>query len=92
MTVERLEREMSSAEFDEWVEFYKLEPFGNEEKMHDYRHASLMSCIQNMTGAKTKPKDFLMYGQKEEQLDVEDMTEEQIKEAQKTIFQIFTMG
>ncbi|MDB4952086.1 MAG: hypothetical protein JWM27_4735 [Gemmatimonadetes bacterium] len=25
MTVERMEREMSSAEFTEWVEFYRLE-------------------------------------------------------------------
>lgn len=92
MTVDRLEREMSSAELDEWVEFYKLEPFGNEEKMNDFRHASLCSIINNMIGAQTKPEDFIMYRSKEEKLDVEDMTEEQIKEAQKAIFQIFTMG
>lgn len=61
MTVERLEREMSGAELDEWVEFYKLEPFGNEEKMHDFRHASLCSLIVNMMGSNSKPNDFLMY-------------------------------
>lgn len=61
MTVDRLEREMSSAELDEWVEFYKLEPFGNEEKMNDFRHASLCSLIANMMGSNSKPNDFLMY-------------------------------
>lgn len=91
MTVDRLEREMSSAELDEWVEFYKLEPFGNEEKMNDFRQASLCSTVKNMIGAQTKPEDFIMYRSKEEKLDVEDMTEEQIKEAQKAIFQIFTI-
>jgi len=91
MTVERLEREMSGAELDEWVEFYKLEPFGNEEKMNDYRHASLSSTVRNMVGAQTKPEDFLMYREKEEQLSVEDMDEEQIQAAQSAIFQILTM-
>lgn len=92
MTVERLEREMSGEELDEWVEFYKLEPFGNEEKMNDFRHASLCSMVRNMMGAQTKPEDFIMYSEKEEKINIEDMDEEQIKEAQSAIFQIFTMG
>lgn len=92
MTVKRLEREMSGEELDEWVEFYKLEPFGNEEKMNDFRHASLCSTVRNMTGAQTKPEDFIMYSEKEEKINIEDMDEEQIKEAQSAIFQIFTMG
>lgn len=92
MTVERLEKEMSGEELDEWVELYKLEPFGNEEKMNDFRHASLCSIVRNMMGAQTKPEDFIMYAEKEEKINIEDMDEEQIKEAQSAIFRIFTMG
>ncbi len=82
---------MTGAELDEWVEFYKQEPFGNEEKMHDFRYASLCSLIVNTMDSKTKPEDFLMYGGEKEKLNVEDMSDEQIKKAQRTIFQIFTM-
>lgn len=90
MTVERLEREMSRIEFDEWIEFQKLEPFGNEEKMSDYRNALTCKAIAQSHGNDKQIDDFLIY--QEEKIGVEEMNEEQIKEAQKSIFKIFTMG
>ena len=65
MTVERLENEMSSEEFEHWIEFYALEPFGNEEKMNDMRHASLCSLSVSIAGSESTPSDFMMYKDKD---------------------------
>ena len=92
MTVERLEREMSRQEFDEWIEFQKLEPFGNEEKMSDYRNALTCQTIARSHGNDKNADDFLIYDKETKKIDIEEMDEEQIKNAQKTIFKIFTMG
>ena len=76
---------MSYAEYREWIKFYELEPFGNEERMFDARHGSLCSLVVNAVGGESKPTDFMMYKreEKEEEIDV--------KEAQKAIFKILTM-
>lgn len=92
MTVERLEREMSRQEFEEWIEFVKLEPFGNEEKMSDYRNALTCKIIAQSRGKDNNIDDFLIYHRETKKINIEEMDEEQIKVAQKTIFQIFTMG
>lgn len=91
MTVERLENEMSAHELEDWKEFYQLEPFGNEEKMNDARHGVLCSTAINMVGAKASPSDFFMYERESTQkVEVEDMSEEQIKAAQSAIFLMLT--
>lgn len=63
MTVERLENEMSADELDDWIEFYRLEPFGDEERMADKRNGLLCSISINssMAGGDTKPSDFEFY-------------------------------
>lgn len=91
MTVERLENEMSANELDDWMEFYHMEPFGNEEKMNDIRHGVLCSTAVNMVGSKVSPSDFLMYQHESKQkIKVEEMSEEQIKAAQSAIFLMLT--
>lgn len=91
MTVERLENEMSAEELDDWIEFYNLEPFGNEEKMNDARHGVLCSTAVNMMGSESSPSDFFMYPHENTQkIEVEEMTEEQKKTVQKAIFQMLT--
>lgn len=82
---------MSYAEYLEWGKFYELEPFGNEERMFDARHGTLCSLVVNALGSESKPIDFMMY-EHEKKEKIEEMNEEQIKEAQSVIFQIFTMG
>ena len=92
MTVERLEREMSRSEFEEWVYFLKLEPFGNEEKMADQRNALACQILARCNGNDAQVNDFLLYREDEEtKINVGEMDEEQIKEAQKAIFKIFTI-
>lgn len=59
MTVQRLESEMTGDELDEWVEFYQVEPFGNEEKMADKRNGLL--CHVSSMGGEHTPSDFEMY-------------------------------
>lgn len=98
MTVERLENEMSADELNEWVEFYKKEPFGDEERMNDKRHSVLCSVVANTGFQRYKQSpsasDFEMYSNKEQPisvgLEIEEMSDEQIKEAQSAIIQIFT--
>ena len=94
MTVERLEREMSSEEFEQWIEFYELEPFGNEEKMNDMRHASLCSLSVSIAGSDSSPNDFMMYREIKEKtaskIDFDDMSDEQIKQAQSAVILIMT--
>jgi hypothetical protein len=98
MTVERLENEMSADELNEWVEFYSLEPFGDEERMNDKRHGVLCSVVAN-TGFQRYEQsptasDFEMYSNKEQPisagLEPEEMSDEQIKDAQSAILRIMT--
>lgn len=98
MTVERLENEMSADELNDWMEFYQLEPFGDEEIMSDKRHGILCSVVANSGFVKYDPKlisdDFELYSNKKDPkplgINLEDMDEEQIKEAQSAIIQIMT--
>lgn len=91
MTVDELEKKMSRQEFEEWIEFINLEPFGNEEKMSDYKNALICQTIARSSGNDSKVEDFLIY-QEDKKIDIETMDEEQLKEAQQSIFKIFTMG
>jgi hypothetical protein len=75
MTVERLEREMPADEFDEWIEFYNSEPFG--EIRHEYRNALLCSTVANVAGAfgggePADMNDYLLFQEKQEEEEVED--------------------
>lgn len=96
MTVERLENEMSADELDDWIEFYSLEPFGDEERMSDRRNGLLcaMTVNSSMGGGESKPSDFEFYSNKNENsssgLVLEEMTDEEIKAAQSAIFLIMT--
>jgi hypothetical protein len=95
MTVERLENEMSADELDDWTEFYKLEPFGDEERMFDKRNSVLCAITANsgISNANKQASDYAFYQnnvRKVSELDTEDMTDEQIKEAQSAILQIMT--
>lgn len=95
MTVERLENEMSADELDEWMEFYKLEPFGDEERMSDKRNGLLCSVVVNsgINGGDKDPACFSFYKSEDSKtigIDIEEMDEEDIKSAQSAIFQIFT--
>lgn len=64
-TVYEIENSMSYAELLEWISFYKLEPFGNEERMFDARHGTLCSLVVNALGSESKPIDFMMYKREE---------------------------
>lgn len=98
MTVERLENEMSADELNDWMEFYQLEPFGDEEMMSDKRYGMLCSIVANSGFVKYEPKltsdDFELYSHKKEPkssgINLEEMDDEQIKEAQSAIIQIMT--
>lgn len=61
MTVERLENEMSADELDDWMEFYSLEPFGDEERMADKRNALNCAISANSMGGEHKTSDFEFY-------------------------------
>jgi hypothetical protein len=92
MTVERLEREMSRSEFEEWVYFLELEPFGNEEKMADQRNALACHVLARCNGNDVQIDDFLLYREDENtKINVEEMDKAQIEKAQSAIFQILTM-
>lgn len=98
MTVERLENEMSATELDEWYEFYQMEPFGDEERMSDKRHGVLCSMVASSGFQQFDPRptsgDFEFYSHKKEPkssgINLEEMDDEQIKEAQSAIIQIMT--
>lgn len=98
MTVERLENEMSADELNDWMEFYQLEPFGDEEMMSDKRYGMLCSVVANSGFVKYEPKltseYFELYSHKKELIssgvNIEDMDDDQIKEAQLAIIQIMT--
>lgn len=59
MTVQRLEDEMTGDELDDWMEFYQMEPFGNEERMADKRNGLL--CAVSSMGGDVSPSNFEMY-------------------------------
>lgn len=98
MTIERLENEMSADELNDWMEFYQLEPFGDEEMMSDKRYGILCSVVANSGFVKYEPKltsdDFELYSHKKEPkasgINLEEMDDDQIKEAQSAIIQIMT--
>lgn len=46
MTVARAKREMSSAEFTEWIAYAELEPFGGS--IDDSKYGMLMAMIANI--------------------------------------------
>lgn len=60
---------MSGEELDDWIDFFAMEPFGNEEIMADKRNSLL--CHVSAMGGEHTPKDFQMYADKEEQEDNE---------------------
>lgn len=95
MTVERLENEMSASEYDDWIRFYNLEPFGNEERMNDKRNGLLCAVTVNsgMGGGETKPDDFQMYrdsSESKQKIVIEEMSDEEKKTIQSAIFQMLT--
>ncbi len=49
--------DMRSDEFNEWLAFYSVSPFG--ETRDDMRGAMLCSVVSNVMGAKTKPSDYM---------------------------------
>lgn len=77
MTVERLENEMSADELDDWMEFYQMEPFGNEEKMADKRN-SLLCHISSMGGEHT-PSDFEMYPDQKQESEEHELLDWEVK-------------
>lgn len=89
---------MSADELNDWIEFYQLEPFGNEERMNDKRNGLLCSVVSNSGFQKYDPRptseDFELYLQtkvaKTSGINLEEMDDEQIKEAQSAIIQIMT--
>ena len=61
MTVEELQKKMSSVEFAEWMAFERIEP--GEPIRGDYRAASIRETIANSVRTKGKPfevEDFLL--------------------------------
>ncbi len=78
---------MTGEELDDWMEFYQMEPFGNEERMADKRN-SLLCHVSSMGGEHT-PSDFEMYQHENVQkIEVEEITEEEKKNIQAAIFQM----
>jgi len=72
MTVERLENEMSGEELDQWLEFFQEEPFGNEEKISDFRHGTICSMISTATGGSKPIVDFMIYKEPKKEDEPED--------------------
>ncbi len=64
MSVARAQREISSAEFSEWLAYYQVEPFGEERA--DLRAAIIASTqASTMTNKRFKPAEFMPeYGPK----------------------------
>lgn len=79
MTVERLENEMSAEELDQWLEFFQEEPFGNEEKIADFRHGTLCSMIAGAIGDGKPPIDFMVYKEIKEDNHHEDWESKLLK-------------
>ncbi len=70
---------LSPAEFNEWGEFFALEPWGFG--VEDLRLGKLSSVIAGAAGAKTEPKDFMMRPppeptpEQEEELEHDDLVD-----------------
>lgn len=80
---------MTGEELDDWMEFYQMEPFGNEEKMSDKRNGLL--CHVSSMGGEHTPSDFEMYQhEKSQKIEIEDITDEQKKATQSAIFLMLT--
>jgi hypothetical protein len=56
--VDKMLSEISAEQFQEWKDFSRLEPFGDERE--DFRSYSVASAICNSMGAKTKPSEFVV--------------------------------
>ncbi len=70
MSVKRCQEEVSQPEFQSWLAYYSLEPFGEERA--DYRSAIIACTFANVMRTKTshssKVEDFMpKFGQKTEQ-------------------------
>jgi hypothetical protein len=53
MSVARCQREVSSAEFGEWIAYYSIEPFGD--RIDDLRAGTIASVIANIHRSKDTP-------------------------------------
>ena len=59
MTVEQLERCISSKELTEWMAYYRIEPFGQERD--DYHSARIAAAVYNaFANAKVTESDFML--------------------------------
>jgi len=61
MSLEQAQREISSAEFAEWMVYYEMDPFGGCRS--DYQAGVVASTVFNMLrgkgGRTVKPEDFM---------------------------------
>ncbi len=68
-TVGELSEELSDAEFQEWMSFYRMEPFGEDRA--DLRAGIIAATIVNVQrgkkGRPVKPTDFMPYQKAGEQ-------------------------
>jgi hypothetical protein len=60
---------ISQTQLLEWMEFYRLNPWGNE--IEDFRSGIIASTIANVNNNKTTPTDF-MYSEKIKQQEKKD--------------------
>lgn len=59
MSVAEAQARIGSAEFAEWMAYYRVEPFGEERA--DLRNGALISTIAAMfTGTQVDPADFIL--------------------------------
>lgn len=56
---------LTPAEFDEWIAYDSLEPFG--EGRADLRSALAASALCNAWGAETEPADFMPYLERDDE-------------------------
>lgn len=57
MSVRQAQREIDAAEFNEWLAYWRLEPFG--ETAADLRHGILTAVLANVNrDPKTRPQPF----------------------------------
>jgi hypothetical protein len=79
MSVAKCQREVSSAEFGEWVAYASIEPFGSH--MDDVRMGTIASVVANSQLSKNatpyKPIDFAPWA-KEPEAPAEDMPAEAV--------------
>ena len=60
-------REMTSQQFDEWLAFYQLEPFGITAEDAEWAHwKAIYTSAHTKKGKRApKPEKFLIFGEKE---------------------------